>query len=83
MVDSNRRILVKAEGWCPEGIDRTLRALVACEAHVVGVGTKEGALVEDGCFIVLVTAGDPGFVRFAIERQGYAEIVDTTEELRR
>lgn len=53
----------------PDGLDRTLQSLgPAC------LISDPEYLVVDGCYVMRVF-GDPGFIKFAVQRQGYCRIV--------
>ena len=54
----------------PEALDRTLNGIGAA---LVGGDTEEGYQRVDGHYVVRCLA-DPGFIRFAVEHQGYAKI---------
>jgi predicted phage terminase large subunit-like protein len=62
-----------------ELLDRTLRALPQAHAFVLG-GGEHIVRTPDGYVIVRVH-GDPGFFKFAVERQGYCRIVQQLDQL--
>lgn len=53
----------------PKALDQTLQQMGA-----VLIGGPENFLMHDGAYVVR-PLGDPGFVRFAVEHQGYAKII--------
>lgn len=53
----------------PSALDATVQQLPMCAAVVI-----DGSWDGDVC-TVRVLAGDPGFLRFAIENQGYGEVL--------
>jgi hypothetical protein len=55
----------------PEVLDRTVQAIGAA---VVGGGMPGGYETKDGHYIVRCL-GDPGFIKFAIDSQGYGKVV--------
>ncbi len=55
----------------PEALDQTLFALGAV---LIGGGMPEGFMKVDGHYVMRVL-GDPGYVKFACETQGYCTIV--------
>jgi hypothetical protein len=57
-------IIVRVDN--PTTLDMTVRAMTMVEAYVV-----PNEVPQEGCCLVRVRQGDPGFVRFAIDRQGY------------
>ena len=70
-------ILVRAEGRNPKALDITLRNLPGAGACLIG-GPDETyfTVLENGvnCFVVRCL-GNAGFAKFAMENQGYAEVI--------
>jgi hypothetical protein len=62
----------------PEAFDRTIQQLGA--AALIENGGKGQYLQKDGYYIMRVF-GDSGFLRFAIENQGYGKIIKELSEL--
>jgi hypothetical protein len=58
----------------PGMLDQTVQQL----GRAAVVGAPDYVQV-DGCYVVRVF-GDPGFIKFAITRQGYGEVVRELEE---
>lgn len=56
----------------PESLDRTVQAFGAA---VVGGGMPGGYVQRDGHYVVRCF-GDPGFVKFAIQSQGYGTVIE-------
>jgi hypothetical protein len=54
-----------------EALDATIQQLPMCGAQVI-----EGSWSAEDRACRVRVAGDVGFFRFALERQGYGEIVD-------
>lgn len=54
----------------PKALDATLQQLGA-----VLIGGPENFVTHEGHYVVRAL-GNPGFVRFALEHQGYAKVVD-------
>lgn len=54
----------------PIAVDKTLQQLGAA----VLVGGEDNYLKQDGCYVMRVF-GNPGYIKFAVEHQGYCRIV--------
>jgi len=63
----------------PAAVDATLAQLPG-GAVLLQDDTEDGYLRRDGHYVMRVF-GDPGFVRFACEQQGYCTIVEQLDEL--
>lgn len=61
----------------PAGLDATLQQFGAA---LVGGGMPGGYVTKDGLHVMRVF-GDPGFVRFMVERQGYCRVVEQLDKL--
>ena len=60
----------------PEALQNTLSMLPGvASAKVLGVGTPEGPTKEGDCYIVRVFEHESGFLKFAMQNQGYATVV--------
>lgn len=68
-------ILVRTSN--PGVLDRTVQALGAA---VVSGGMPGGCVEVDGCYVVRCF-GDPGFIKWAITRQGYGTVVRELPDL--
>jgi len=54
----------------PKGVDSTLNQMGAAL-----IQNSDGSyLLENGCYVMRIL-GDPGYVRFACEHQGYCRII--------
>jgi hypothetical protein len=62
----------------PESFDNTIQKLGA--AALVGGGMPNGYVKKDGYFVMRVF-GDAGFLKFAIQNQGYGRVIRDLEEL--
>lgn len=62
----------------PDALDATVQQLGA--AVVIGGGLPEGYAMVDGHYVVRVIGGDPGFIEFAINNQGYGTVVGRLDE---
>jgi hypothetical protein len=62
----------------PEAFDKTINQLGA--AALIDGGVKGKYIKKDGYYIMRVF-GDPGFLKFSIEHQGYGKIIKELEEL--
>lgn len=62
----------------PEAFDKTVQELGA--AVLIDGGVKGRYIQKDGYYIMRVF-GEPGFIKFAIESQGYGKIVKECEQL--
>lgn len=58
----------------PADLDRIVKSLGAA---LVEAGGRGHYLLVEGCYVVRCF-GDPGFVRFAIEHQGYGKVIGET-----
>lgn len=61
----------------PGMLDQTVQRLPGPPSVVVGAPDY---VMVDGCYVVRVF-GDPGFIKFAIDSQGYGEVVRELPEL--
>jgi len=61
----------------PEALDKTVQHFGAA---VVGGGMPGGYVKKDGYYVVRVF-GNVGFVKFAIENQGYGKVIRELDEL--
>lgn len=73
-LDPPRDLLVDTPS--PEALDRTLQQMGAV---LVGGGTPLG-YERVGEHYVVRCLGNPGFIRFAIESQGYAKVIGWRDE---
>lgn len=62
----------------PEAFDRTINSMGA--AALVENGDKGQYLKKDGYYVMRVF-GDAGFLKFAIQNQGYGKIIKELDEL--
>jgi len=62
----------------PEAFDKTIQQLGA--AVLVGGGTEQGYIQKEGYYVMRVFAND-GFLKFAIENQGYGKVIKELDEL--
>lgn len=62
----------------PEAFDRTVQSLGS--AVLMDGGTKGQYIKKDGGYVMRVF-GDPGYIKFAVEAQGYGKIVRQLEEV--
>ena len=62
----------------PEGFNRIIQQLGA--AVLIDGGVEGSYLKKDGYYVMRVF-GDPGFLKFSIETQGYGKLVKELEEL--
>jgi len=62
----------------PEAFDKTIQSLGS--AVLMDGGNKGDYLQKDGYYIMRVF-GDAGFLKFAIESQGYGKIIKEFDEL--
>ena len=58
----------------PKALDDTVQCLGP--AVVIQSDPNAGTyLVHEGCYVVRVLGGNPGFIKFAIDQQGYGRVV--------
>lgn len=62
----------------PEAFDNTIQQLGA--AALIDGGVKGKYIKKDGYYIMRVF-GDAGFLKFAIENQGYGKVIKELDEL--
>lgn len=68
-----KELLVKVGN--PQVLDRTLNSI----GGVVGQNSDGSYFQENNCYIVRAVSGDIGFLKFAIQSQGYAKIIQERE----
>jgi hypothetical protein len=61
----------------PEAFDRTVQSMGA----VLCDGGNKGQYVQQDGYYVMRVFGDPGFLKFAIENQGYGKVIKELPEL--
>ena len=61
----------------PKAFDQTIQQLGA--AALINGGNEDNYTKKDGYYIMRVF-GDAGFLRFAIENQGYGKVIKKLEE---
>ena len=61
----------------PKAFDQTIQQLGA--AALINSGNEDNYTKKDGYYIMRVF-GDAGFLRFAIENQGYGKVIKKLEE---
>ena len=62
----------------PKAFDETIQQLGA--AVLINSGNKDNYSKKDGYYIMRIF-GDPGFLKFAIETQGYGKVIKQLDEL--
>ena len=65
-----KELLVKVGN--PQALDKTLNSL----GGLVGQNLDGSYRQENGCYIVRAVSGNIGYIKFAIQNQGYAKIVE-------
>lgn len=61
----------------PEAFDRTIQTMGA----VLCDGGNKGQYVQKDGYYIMRVYGDAGFLKFAIENQGYGKIIKQLDEL--